>query len=44
MYIEVAAHRGNVALCPENTMPAYKSAYDIGADMIELDRHMTKNG
>ena len=44
MYIEVAAHRGNVALCPENTMPAYKSAYDIGADMIELDLHMSKDG
>ena len=44
MYIEVAAHRGNVALCPENTMPAYASAYDIGADMIELDLHMSKDG
>ena len=44
MYIEVAAHRGNVALCPENTMPAYRSAYDIGADMIELDMRMTKDG
>ena len=44
MYIEVAAHRGNVALWPENTMEAYKSAYDIGADMIELDLHMTKDG
>ena len=44
MYIEVAAHRGNVALCPENTMPSYRSAYDIGADMIELDMHMTKDG
>ena len=44
MYIEVAAHRGNVALCPENTMPAFASAYDIGADMIELDLHMTKDG
>ena len=44
MYIEVAAHRGNVAEYPENTMPAYKSAYKIGADMIELDLHMTKDG
>ena len=44
MYIEVAAHRGNVAECPENTMLAYKSAYEIGADMIELDLHMTKDG
>ena len=44
MYIEVAAHRGNVADYPENTMAAYKSAYEIGADMIELDLHMTKDG
>lgn len=44
MYIEVAAHRGNVATCPENTMSAYRSAYEIGADMIELDLHMTKDG
>ena len=44
MYIEVAAHRGNVAECPENTMVAYESAYEIGADMIELDLHMTKDG
>ncbi len=44
MYIEVAAHRGNIATFPENTMVAYKSAYEIGADMIELDLHMTKDG
>ena len=44
MYIEVAAHRGNVAEFPENTMVAYQSAYDIGADMIELDLQMTKDG
>jgi len=44
MYVEVAAHRGNVAEYPENTMLAYKSAYEIGADMIELDLHMTKDG
>ena len=44
MYIEVAAHRGNGADFPENTMPAYKSAYEIGADMIELDLRMTRDG
>ena len=43
MYIEVAAHRGNQALYPENTMLAYKSAYEISVDMIELDLHMTKD-
>ncbi len=44
MKIEVAAHRGNRALFPENTMPAFRSAYDIKVDMIELDIHMTKDG
>lgn len=39
--IEVAAHRGNVDLFPENTIPAFESAYDIGVDMIELDLRMT---
>lgn len=44
MYIEVAAHQGNQAGFPPNTMPAYISAYEIGADMIECDMHMTKDG
>ena len=44
MYIEVAAHQGNIALCPSNTIAAYSSAYDIGADMIECDIHMTRDG
>ncbi len=44
MKIEVAAHRGNMALFPENTLPAFRSACEIEADMIELDLHMTKDG
>lgn len=44
MYIEVAAHRGNIKDFPENTMAAFASAYEVGADMIELDLHMTKDG
>lgn len=44
MFIEVAAHQGNRKGFPPNTMPAYESAYDIGADMIECDMHMTKDG
>ena len=42
--IETAAHRGNVDGFPENTMPAFESAYEIGVDMIELDLRMTKDG
>ncbi len=44
MKIEVAAHRGNVALYPQNTLEAFRSAVEIGADSIELDLHMTKDG
>lgn len=44
MYIEVAAHCGNVAKYPANSMSAFRSAYEIDADMIELDLRMTKDG
>ncbi len=40
--MEVAAHRGNVEGFPENTMPAFESAYSLGVDMIELDLRMTR--
>ncbi len=43
-YIPVAAHRGNIDGFPENTMAAFRSAYEIGVDMIELDIHMTADG
>ena len=40
----VAAHRGNSAHDPENTMTAFRRAIDAGVDMIETDVHMTKDG
>ncbi len=43
MKIEVAAHRGNVETYPENTLKAFRSACEVGVDMIELDLHMTKD-
>ena len=39
----VTAHRGNSGDFPENTMPAFKSAIEIGADWIELDVLLTKD-
>jgi glycerophosphoryl diester phosphodiesterase len=42
--VSVAAHRGNSRYYPENTMAAFRSAVEIGADMIETDVHMTKDG
>lgn len=44
MATKVWAHRGASAYAPENTIPAYKMAIDMGADGIELDVHMSKDG
>ena len=40
----LAAHRGDRKNCPENTMPAFYSALENGADMIETDIHLTADG
>lgn len=38
------AHRGLSALMPENTLPALAAAYALGADEIEFDIRLTKDG
>ncbi|MGJ7465956.1 MULTISPECIES: glycerophosphodiester phosphodiesterase family protein [Comamonas] len=40
---QVIAHRGYSGLYPEQTQMAYEKAIDAGADMIELDMHMTRD-
>jgi len=40
----VYAHRGASGYLPENTMPAFEKAVEMGADGIELDIHKTKDG
>jgi glycerophosphoryl diester phosphodiesterase len=40
----VIAHRGASALRPEHTLAAYQKAIDDGADIIEPDLVMTKDG
>ncbi len=40
----VAAHRGDCYNFHENTMTAFMEAYKVGADMIETDVRMTKDG
>lgn len=40
----VAAHRGVPSLAPENTMAGYRLAYELGADQIETDVQLTKDG
>jgi glycerophosphoryl diester phosphodiesterase len=38
------AHRGASALAPENTMAGFEKAVELGADVIELDLHMSQDG
>ncbi|MDZ7658407.1 glycerophosphodiester phosphodiesterase [Fodinibius sp.] len=40
----IIAHRGASAYYPENTMIAFKKAVKMGAEMIELDIMMSKDG
>lgn len=40
----VAAHRGDSYNYYENTMTAFKRAIESGADMIETDVHLTRDG
>ncbi len=43
MFTKVFAHRGASGHAPENTMPAFQLAYQMGADGIETDVHLTKD-
>ena len=38
------AHRGSSGDFPENTLPAFAAARDLGVPYIELDVHMTRDG
>jgi len=38
------AHRGAAAELPENTLPAFRLALELGADAIETDAHLTRDG
>ncbi len=40
----VIAHRGAKAYRPENTLAAYELAIEQGADMLEIDLHVAKDG
>ena len=41
--IWVAAHRGWSAAYPENTMPAFRAAAELGVDQIEIDVRVTRD-
>ena len=40
----VIAHRGGARLRPENTLPAFAHAAELGVDILELDVRRTKDG
>jgi glycerophosphoryl diester phosphodiesterase len=40
----VFAHRGGSALAPENTMAAFENGIALGADGVELDVHLSRDG
>lgn len=44
MRTTIWAHRGASAKAPENTMEAFRLAHEMGADGIELDTHLTRDG
>lgn len=42
--VEIVAHRGFSARAPENTVSAFKLAWEEGADACELDLYLTSDG
>ncbi len=41
--LTVTAHKGASGYAPENTMPAFIKALETGADIVELDVHLTRD-
>ena len=41
---DVQGHRGARGLRPENTLPAFETALDLGVTTLELDLHFTADG
>ncbi|MDR7522779.1 MAG: glycerophosphodiester phosphodiesterase family protein [Armatimonadota bacterium] len=39
----IVAHRGASAYAPENTLAAFAKACELGADVLELDVHLTRD-
>lgn len=43
-YPIVLAHRGSRVLNPENTLLAFQNALEFGADVVETDVQLSKDG
>ena len=44
MKTQVWAHRGASAYAPENTLEAFRLAAEMGADGVELDVQLSRDG
>src|ERR1700741_5157316 len=42
--VEVQGHRGARGLAPENTLPAFARALEVGVDTLEMDTGITRDG
>lgn len=42
--VEIIAHRGYSAKAPENTVAAFRAAWEAGADACELDLYLSRDG
>src|SRR6185312_2950197 len=40
----VVGHRGAMGYCPENTLASFQRGLELGADWIELDVHLSRDG
>src|SRR5438270_13252180 len=40
----LGGHRGNPDECPDNTLASFRSAIELGVDVIELDVHRSEDG
>src|SRR6266404_1226017 len=42
--MQIIAHRGASFDAPENTLPAIRLAWEQGADAVEVDVHLSRDG
>jgi glycerophosphoryl diester phosphodiesterase len=43
-HLVVVGHRGAAGYAPENTIPSFRKAIELGVDAVELDVHMSRDG
>lgn len=44
LFFDLQGHRGARGLKPENTLPSFEAALDVGVTTIETDLHLTRDG